>query len=149
MTPEQRRSILDVLNHARDLAIATMRDDGYPQVTTVSFVHDGLSIYFGCGRQSQKARNIRHHDKVSVALQPPYDDWRDIRGLSLAGRARIVSDRNEIHHVVSLMESRFPQIRGTLTPEDERELAVVRIEPEVISLLDYRKGFGHTEQIQS
>ena len=148
MTPEQRRNIIDVLNHARDLAIATIREDGYPQVTTVSFVHDGLSIYFGCGRHSQKAHNVRHQEKVSAALQLPYDDWRDIRGLSLAGRARIVADRPEIHHVVSLMELRFPQIRGTLTPEDERELAVVRIEPEVVSLLDYRKGFGHTEEIR-
>lgn len=38
------------------MTIATIRDDGYPQATVVGFVHDGLTIYFGSDRNSQKAR---------------------------------------------------------------------------------------------
>ena len=42
-----------------DLALATIRPDGYPQATTVSYAHEGLTIYIGVGHQSQKAANIR------------------------------------------------------------------------------------------
>lgn len=147
MTPEQRSDVVAILDGARDLTIATLRDDGYPHATTVSFVHDGLSIYFGCDRQSQKARNIAQHDKVALAMELPYDDWEHIRGLSLGGRARMVANRNEIHRVGELMAARFPTFRDYLTQEAAQRMAVIRVEPRVISLLDYRQGFGHTVQI--
>jgi len=33
MTPEQERAILDVLNGTKDMTIAILRPDGYPQAT--------------------------------------------------------------------------------------------------------------------
>jgi nitroimidazol reductase NimA-like FMN-containing flavoprotein (pyridoxamine 5'-phosphate oxidase superfamily) len=57
MQPAVRDQIIAILDGANDMAIATVRDDGYPQATTVSYVHDGLTIYFGCGVSSQKASN--------------------------------------------------------------------------------------------
>ncbi len=55
LTPAQREQIIAILDAADDLTIATIRHDGYPQATTVSFVNDGLAIYFGTGTESQKA----------------------------------------------------------------------------------------------
>jgi hypothetical protein len=43
-------------------------EDGYPQATTVSYVSDGLTIYFGCGEASQKARNLARNTKVSLTV---------------------------------------------------------------------------------
>ena len=40
------------------MTIATNRPDGWPQATTVGYVNDGLTIYFLCSPQSQKAANI-------------------------------------------------------------------------------------------
>src|ERR1700731_3853356 len=31
-----------------DMTIATVREDGYPQATAVSYVNDGLAVYFSC-----------------------------------------------------------------------------------------------------
>ena len=53
-----REEILSVLKGASDMTIATIRPDGYPQATTVSYVSDGLTIYFGCAARSQKAQNV-------------------------------------------------------------------------------------------
>lgn len=146
MTPEQQSNILEILDQGRDLTVATIRQDGYPQASTVSFVHDGLIIYFGCGAHSQKAENIRRCDKVSLTVDLPYGSWHDIRGLSLGGRARLVDDDQELARVYVAMLERFPQI-AEFAGEDPPEMALARVDPEVISLLDYRRGFGHCELI--
>jgi len=148
MAPQWQTGILEVLDGAQDMTVATLRDDGFPQATTVSFVHRGLMIYFGCGRDSQKARNLKHSDKVSVTVNLPYRDWNEIRGLSLGGHAQPVMDPGETRHVLDAMYEKFPQIRNYADTADDEELCLVRVEPAIISLLDYRKGFGHTERFR-
>ncbi|MGH1557930.1 hypothetical protein ACRAWD_09445 [Caulobacter segnis] len=44
---------------------------------------------------------------------------------------------------------KFPQIAQTFQGADEDALALFCVTPQVISLLDYRKGFGHTVQAQA
>lgn len=147
MTPEQQAAILEILDGTDDLTVATVREDGYPQATTVSFVHSGLKIYFGCDAGSQKARNIERTDKVSITVDLPYERWTEIRGLSLGGRARFVTDPDEERSVFELMSNKFPEISELTTEVDRQNGRLVCVEPEVVSLLDYRKGFGHAEQI--
>lgn len=148
MNADQEKNVMEVLDGASDLSVATVREDGYPQATIVSFVHDGTRIYFGCGKDSQKARNIRHNDKVSVTMEMPYEKWSEIRGVSLGGRAHIVEDDAEIERVYEMMLKRFPEIEGFLDDDEREQATIVRIDPEVISLLDYRQGFGHTEEFR-
>jgi hypothetical protein len=44
------------------------------------------------------------------------------------------------------MFQKFPQI-VQYAPTDMEELMLFRVRPEVISVLDYRKGFGHTDLV--
>ena len=47
------------------------------------------------------------------------------------------------------MFGKFPQIKDYVEFADSMgELALFRIDPEVVSLLDYGKGFGHTETFE-
>jgi nitroimidazol reductase NimA-like FMN-containing flavoprotein (pyridoxamine 5'-phosphate oxidase superfamily) len=141
---EQMMSIIDDVD---DMTIATIRDDGYPQATTVSYVNDGLAIYFGTSATSQKAGNIARCDKVSLTINRPYETWNDIESLSIGGRAMQVTDPEEQAKVGQLMFTKFPLIMNYVSVSDDMsQLALIRIDPEVISLLDYAKGFGHTEQ---
>ena len=110
MDPALREEILSVLKDASDMTIATIRPDGYPQATTVSYVSDGLTLYFGCAAESQKAQNIVYNDKVSLTVTLPYFNWEEIRGLSIGGTAKPVTDPNEINRVSELMLRKFPQI---------------------------------------
>lgn len=148
MKTRQRAEIIEILDGAQYLTLATVRTDGYPQATTLSFVHDGLKIYFGCDLESQKVQNIRYRDKVSLTANLPYTSWTGIRGLSLAGRAHVVARQAEIRRVFETMASQFPQLDEYITEDSSPpQMGIVRIDPEVISLLDYRKGFGHKELI--
>ena len=140
----QRQQIAAILGVATDLAIATVRADGWPQVTTVSFVADGTRIYFGTWAKSQKAQNIERDPRVSISVTPPYTEWSSIRGLSMSGKALRVTDAAELGRVFELMVSKFPQI-GQFLKADDVEMALYRVDPEVVSILDYTQGFGHTE----
>ncbi len=145
LTPTQRSQIIAILDAADDLTIATNRADGFPQATTVSFVNDGLTIYFGTWSQSQKAKNIARDDRVSVAITDPYKSWNDIKGASIGGRARKLTDPAELAKAGAIMFKKFPQIAEFAKTMQETEMAMFRIDAEVVSILDYTQGFGHTE----
>jgi nitroimidazol reductase NimA-like FMN-containing flavoprotein (pyridoxamine 5'-phosphate oxidase superfamily) len=68
MDEEIRKKILTLLDQHRIMTIATLRPDGWPQATTVGYVNDGLTLYFLCGLDSQKAANLARDDRVSLAI---------------------------------------------------------------------------------
>lgn len=140
--------IIDIINQAHDLTLATIRPDGYPQATTVSYANDGLTIYVGVGKDSQKANNIRHCDKVSLTINLPYTDWMHIRGMSAAALADILQDQSDIEHAMNCLSVRFPQIKQGVSSDFADEIIFLRIRPQIVSLLDYEKGFGHTELVK-
>jgi hypothetical protein len=139
--------VISVIDGAHDLTLATIRPDGYPQATTVSYAHEGLTLYVGIGKHSQKADNIRQNNKVSLTINLPYKDWREIRGLSMSATAEILQDPRDILVAQESLGRRFPQVAEWGGPDMAREVAFLRITPQVISVLDYTKGFGHTELV--
>ena len=139
--------VLQVIDGATDLTLATIRPDGFPQATTVSYAHDGMNLYVGIGKHSQKAGNVRANNKVSLTINLPYQDWRDIKGLSMSALAQIVEDDAGIATAKACLLKRFPQIAEWSDAPMAGEMAFLKITPQVISMLDYSKGFGHTEQV--
>ena len=141
-----RDQIVNILDRTNDMTIATVRDDGFPQATTVSFASEGVLIYFGAASTSQKARNIARCNKVSLTVNLPYDNWGQISGLSIGGLAEKVTDPSEMARIGQIFLEKFPEAAKHV-PADLGELALFRITPKVVSVLDYSKGFGHTEEI--
>ncbi len=84
------KKILALLDQHRIMTVATLRPDGWPQATTVGYVNEGLTLYFLCGLDSQKAKNLARDNRISLTI---------------------------------------------------------RVTPTVISVLDYSKGFGHTDLV--
>lgn len=134
--------IIGVFAAGKDLTLATLRPDGSPQATTVSYASDGLSLFFGCGEDSQKARNLARDDRVSLTINLPYVDWSQIRGASVFGRARRLTSAKDTDRFTGLFLAKFPEI-AQYVATGEAGLAMFEITPEVVSLLDYRQGFGH------
>ena len=143
-----RKQIISIMDDVDDMTIATVREDDYPQATTVSYVNDGLTIYFGTFVDSQKARNIAANNRVSLSINRDYNNWDEIEGLSLAGRAKPVPKGKEQDKVQRLIAEKFPQ-GDQYMPEGSNpdDMIIFRIDPEVISLLDYKKEFGHTRLV--
>jgi nitroimidazol reductase NimA-like FMN-containing flavoprotein (pyridoxamine 5'-phosphate oxidase superfamily) len=149
MDKRQNDFVLRVLDTAQDLTLATVRPDGYPQATTVSFAHRDMVIYVGIGKNSQKAENIRRNAKVSLTVNLPYHDWREIRGLSMSALAELLEDPQEASAAAACLEQRFPAVSEWCGPDMAHEVAFVRIRPQMVSVIDYSKGFGHTELVSA
>jgi nitroimidazol reductase NimA-like FMN-containing flavoprotein (pyridoxamine 5'-phosphate oxidase superfamily) len=149
MDEEIRKKILALLDRHRIMTIATLRPDGWPQATTVGYASEGLTLYFLCGPSSQKAANLARDDRVSLTIDHDTPQVMDIKGLSMAARARAVVDPKEAEKVMGLLIAKYPPQQTPIPlpmpkPEDVR---IFRVTPTVISVLDYSKGFAHTDLV--
>jgi nitroimidazol reductase NimA-like FMN-containing flavoprotein (pyridoxamine 5'-phosphate oxidase superfamily) len=148
MDEESRNKIETLLDQHRIMTVATLRPDGWPQATTVGYVNEGLTLYFLCGLESQKAANLARDDRVSLTIDHDAPQVMEITGLSMAARAQPVVDRAEAEKVLRMLPLKYPEqvsLPGPMpTPEQVR---IFRVMPSVISVLDYSKGFGHTELV--
>jgi len=144
---EFRRQIIDLLDEQRIMTIATNRPDGWPQATVVGYANDGLIIYCFIAHDSQKYANIVRDPRISLAIARDYPQPLQIKGLSMAARAVEVQDRGEIDHAGSILLQRYPEYKVMPRP-DPAAVPMLRITPEIVSILDYSKGFGHTDLVR-
>jgi hypothetical protein len=159
MNPRLKDLILRLLNKHRVMAMATNRPDGWPQTTMVGYVNDGFLLYCFIARNSQKHANIVRDGRVSIAIGSDAAQPLDIKGLSLAGWASAVGEEGEFHHVADLRLKRYPEyaslpppvFRGDglsrIAPQPSAGVVLLRIAPEIFSVLDYSKGFGHSDLV--
>lgn len=146
-----KQKILALLESHRIMTIATLRPDGWPQATTVGYVNEGLTLWFLCGLESQKAKNLALDDRVSITIDHDTPDIMSITGLSMAARAHRVTDRAEAEKVIGALPQKYPdappqtaQMMKMPAPED---VALFRVVPEIVSVIDYTKGFAHTDLV--
>jgi len=148
MKEDIRNKILALLDEHRIMTIATLRADGWPQATTVGYVNDGLTLYFLCGLDSQKGANIARDNRVSLTIDHDAPQLMQIAGLSMAARAEAVTDRAEAENVLRLLPTKYPeQVALAIEMPKPEEVRIFRVTPTVISVLDYSKGFGHTDLV--
>src|SRR6516165_5975117 len=141
-----KSKILEILDQHRLMTIATNRPDGWPQATTVGYVNDDLTLYSLCSPQSQKAANLARDSRVSLTIDHDVSDPMAITGLSMAALAQPVTDTTEVAKAMKLLQTRYPEYAAFPMPKPE-EIAVYRVLPKVISVLDYSKGFGHSDLV--
>ena len=150
MEEPMRRKILEILEQHRIMTVATLRSDGWPQATTVGYANDGLTLYFLCGPDSQKAANLARDDRVSLTVDHDTPQVMEIRGLSMAARAQPVLDAEEAEKALRMLALRYPKQESPELPAmpTPSQVSIFRVTPTVISVLDYTKGFGHTDLVK-
>ena len=155
--PKLKDRILRLLNEHRVMTIATNRSDGWPQATMVGYVNDGFFLYCFVAFNSQKHANILRDPRVSISIGSDSSQPLDIKGLSAAAKASVVIDQSEFDHISRLRLRRYPEYASLPAPvlrEDAVQrispqpasagVVLLRIAPEIISVLNYSKGFGHS-----
>jgi len=148
MNEQIRQQILALLGEHRIMTLATLRPDGWPQATTVGYANDGLTLYFLCGPDSQKAANLARDDRVSLTIDHDTPQVMEITGLSMAAHAQPVADPAEAEKALRLLMAKYPQQAGLPLPMPApADVRIFRVAPTVISVLDYSKGFGHTDLV--
>ena len=119
------------------MALATVRTDGWPQVTTVGFLAEDFDLVFVAARTSQKVANLTSDDRAAAALRlvPPV-------GPAIAGDVTDIADPADITCVSDALARRAPHA-ATFCPAGG-SVAVLRLRAEIVSAspLDSRRAIA-------
>jgi uncharacterized protein len=127
------------------LALATVSAQGAPQAHTVAYASDGCSVYFATRGDTRKATNLANDSRVAYCIDEAYQDFMEIKGVQMEGRASVMSDPEEVSHAAVLFGQKFgPGVGFPPTPDH----VCVKVEPMAAYFLDYSKGFGHKDLVE-
>lgn len=139
-------SAIGILNSHRTMAISTLRADGWPQTTIVGYANEDLTLYFLIFRSSQKLANIRRDRRISIAVGGEPEEVDQLTAVYAAAHASEVTDPEMRAHAWSLLQARHPNLVDFELPE-RTEAAMMKATLRFVSVLDYRKGLGHIEEM--
>jgi len=143
---ESEVSAIKILGSHRVMTISTLRPDGWPQSTIVSYANDGLCLYFLVFRTSQKLANIRRDKRISIAVGEDPKELGQLTAVYAAAHALEVMDPDERTRAWALLQSRHPSLVNFELPE-RTEAAMIKAILKFVSVLDYRKAPGHVDEI--
>ncbi len=141
------QEITDFLAANIKVQVASLGPDGAPHLSTLFYiVRDGKIVFWTYGR-SQKIRNLERDPRVS-ALVEDGDDYFELRGVSISGRAEIVRDYESIYSIGSEVATRMVAAdsfealgdfgRETVEKQAQKRVAVA-IHPDHVATWDHRK----------
>jgi PPOX class probable F420-dependent enzyme len=98
--------IEEFLSDGKKVQVATVNADGSPHLTTLFYiVQDGRIAFWTYGR-SQKIRNLERDPRISCLVETG-DDYFELRGVSITGRAELVTDESGIREIGTAVASRM------------------------------------------
>ena len=135
------------LEDAMKVQVATIGPHGEPHLTTLFYVLDEGRITFWTYGRSQKIANLRRDDRITCLVEDG-QDYFELRGVSISGRARLVEDYDEVVRIGSRIASRMADGAdlGAYGTDLVRQQARKRVgdvdEPEKDASWDHRKMAG-------
>jgi PPOX class probable F420-dependent enzyme len=110
--------VTQFLADRRKLHVATIGRDGAPHLMPMYFLLIDGEVTFWSYTRSQKVRNLERDPRVTVMAEDG-DGYLDLRGVQIAGRARMTSERGPVTAFGELLYRRY------FGPLDENGLAYV------------------------
>ena len=143
MTAEEERKFLE---EAKTMILVSNGKDGYPHPVPMWFViRDGMPIMSTYG-SSQKVLNLRRDPRVT-ALVEAGEQYQELRGVMIRGRAEIIEDRPVVEDVQVAFAHKyaggpFPEGAEDLIRARAAKRVAIRIVPERITSWDHSKLGG-------
>jgi nitroimidazol reductase NimA-like FMN-containing flavoprotein (pyridoxamine 5'-phosphate oxidase superfamily) len=135
-----------ILNTHRIMAISTIRPDGWPQTTIVGYANRGFDLVFLIYRSSQKLANIRHDDRISIAVAAEPAELDQLQAVYASAHAREITVESEREAAWRQLMERHANLAGSQIPE-ATEAVFMAARCEHVSMLDFTQGLGHREQL--
>lgn len=126
--------------------IATIHHDGAPHLTTLFYVldDDGRIAFWTYGT-SQKIANLKRDPRIA-ALVEDGEEYFELRGVSIRGTARLITDYEEVKAIGAKVVRRMADGAADLGPEGDaiveaqaRKRIAVIVEPDRVISWDHRK----------
>jgi hypothetical protein len=130
------------LRAERTCRVGTVGPDGAAHVSPLWFVWDGAALWLHSLTRAQRWTNLVRDPRVTVLVDAG-EDYQELRGIELSGRAQLVGDvpwtgepHPDLDEPVRLFGAKYA---GGRLPSDGRH-AWLRIVPEKIVSWDFRKA---------
>ncbi len=94
------------LEGSRKLQLATINPDGTPHLVTMFYGLDEGRIAFWTYAKAQKTRNLTRDPRVSCLVEAG-DDYDELRGVLLYGKALKVDDRDRVMAIGMMIARRM------------------------------------------
>ena len=107
---------LDLFKKKAFAHLATLMEDGTPQVTPVWCDFDGIHIRINSARGRQKDQNIRRDPRVSMSILDPDNPYRY---LEIRGQVISITEENAQFHIDSLAKKYLDQDKYPYSQPDE------------------------------
>ena len=146
MSADEIRALLE---DVRSLQVATNGADGFPHLTTLWFFVDGDGLVtFRSFTKSQRIVNLGRDPRITV-LAESGDDYSELRGVMIQGRARLDTDPEEVLRVYGEVTRKMMGL-DAVDPDATRATygrfasknTVVRVEPVRVISWDHRRLGG-------
>lgn len=130
----------------KSLQVATLDKTGAPHLTTVWYlVHEGAYLFETYGK-SQKVVNIERDPRVAVLLEAG-SDYAELRGVSVQGRAEVVTENPERTRLMTLLVDHHfpgqpPEVLAQMAARMAEKRVVVIVRPDKVISWDHRKLGG-------
>jgi nitroimidazol reductase NimA-like FMN-containing flavoprotein (pyridoxamine 5'-phosphate oxidase superfamily) len=135
---------IGILDGRRIMALSTVRPDGWPQTTIVGYANIGLLLYFAISRSSQKFANLQRDNRASIAVGEEPSEVNLLQAVYSSAHVEEAVDPTEREQAWRLLSERHPNLKEYALA-DQSDLALMRARCEHVSVVDFTKGFGHTE----
>jgi PPOX class probable F420-dependent enzyme len=131
MTTTMPEKFRDLLTKKAFAHLATIMQDGSPQVTPVWFDFDGTHVRINSAKGRVKDKNMRHNRRVALAIQDPENPYRY---LAVRGRVEEITETGADAHIDALTKKYLGQDRYPHRQPGEVRV-VYRIRPERVSTM--------------
>lgn len=143
-------SIESFLDAHHVMTLATVGDAG-AHAASLMYARSGFTLLWTSDPGSRHSVHLEREARVTATIAPDYTDFRVIRGLQIAGRARRVAGAKADAARAALvaryaflaeLSSGPPKLRTAFA-----QAGFYALEPERITLIDNTRGFGHKETL--
>ena len=146
MTEQEIGALRSIIQETQTLTLSTIEIDGTCRATPLFYwANENFKFLFLSSGDSQHTINLKRDPRVSGALYPAVDSWKDIRGIQFKGRANVLLGSAR-KMALTQYKKRYPFIGELIRLVNKSEL--IRIEPNWIRLIDNRRSFGHHQEWQ-
>ena len=125
--PENAREILTKKALAH---VATLNDDGSPQVTPVWISTENGDVAINSAEGRLKPENLRRDARVSISVTDPDDDYKPVL---IQGRAKEITHEGADEHINALARKYLGEDEYPFRQPGEQRVKIV-IEPEKVSV---------------
>jgi len=133
------------------MTLATVGDSA-AHAASLMYARKGFVLCWTSDPQSRHSLHLVREARITATVAPDYTDFRVIRGLQIAGRARRLDVDAEAEEARALLVGRYdflaalpsgpPALRAAF-----EKAAFYALVPERITLIDNARGFGHKETL--